>query len=116
MIPFRQILSSSILSRSTTPSKWEWSEIQSQVDGLTSSFVDQATDWKSLASMMAGGLAYRFGKIGVMSASWVQQAAPLQRPLSIAFGFASEVTAFEFTNRTLHTLLGEHRGSPLQDF
>jgi len=93
-----------VLSRSISQKKLGTTPLQNQVDGLVSDFVDQATDWKSIAAMTAGGLAYRWGKISVMGTNWARQVAPLQKPLAIAFGLSSEVTAFEFTNRSLITI------------
>jgi hypothetical protein len=110
--------SDTILSRSPQ-NLTEPSHSQTQADQLVSGFLSQATDWKSLAAMTAGGLAYRWGKISVMSSSLGTQlrhvaAMPL-RGFAIAFGLSSEVTAFELTQRTLHTIEGEHISSPLQD-
>src|SRR5262245_7864094 len=98
------------------------SSVQAQTDGLVESFVQQATDWRSLAALMAGGLTYRFGSVEVMGwgvgaplgaplVGWAQQAAPL-RVLSVAAGLGAEVTAFEMTNRSLSSLTGETRSNP----
>src|SRR4030095_16027072 len=40
---------------------------QSQVDGGISGFMAQVTDWFTLASIMAGGSAYRAGRVGIAS-------------------------------------------------
>ena len=97
-----------ILSRSTQSYQKNLTATQSQADEMVSSFVDQATEWKSLASMMAGGLAFQYGKIGALSSltratGRLPIPSALIRGSSFAFGLASEVTAFEFTNRSLHT-------------
>jgi hypothetical protein len=90
------------------------SSIQSAADKLVSDFCEQASDWQSLVSVTAGGLAYRWGKIGVIGFNaGTMGGAPL-RMASVAFGLGSEVTAFEFTNRFLTTLRATGR-SPLQD-
>jgi hypothetical protein len=104
MTPMRRDITTSVLSRYSPQARAEVSSGQSQVDGLTASFLEQATDWKSLTAMMAGGLAYRLGKIGVMGLGAEIGNTPL-RTASIAFGLASEVTAFEFTSRSLNSLL-----------
>ena len=56
------------------------SSTQQQVDEGVIQFVDQATEWRSLASMMVGGLAYRLEKLR----SWVRARACL--PMSRAIG------------------------------
>jgi hypothetical protein len=75
--------------------------LQSQVDGLVGGFVEQATDWRSLSAMMAGGMAYRVGKLGAM-------AAGTGRLASAAIGLGVEVSAFEMTHRSLTALTGEN--------
>ena len=107
-VPFFGTSSPKTILERQASSDAAFSSTQTQVDGMVSSFIDQASDWKSLAAMMAGGLAYRFGKIGFLS---LGARASSQSPLvtavvrggSIAFGLSSEVTVFEFTNRTLQT-------------
>src|SRR4029434_375973 len=42
------------------------SPVQAQVDGLVGSFTEQATDWRALAAMSAGGFAYRAGRVGIL--------------------------------------------------
>jgi hypothetical protein len=74
--------------------------LQLQVDGLVSHFADEAVNPTTLAAMMAGGMAYRLGRIGVLSSVGAQGPAPL-RMASVLIGLGSEVTAFEFTNRSL---------------
>jgi hypothetical protein len=76
---------------------------------MVSGFVDQATEWKSLASMMAGGLAYRYGRIAFLGAASrlpasVQNFSLLIRGSSALFGLGTEVATFEFTNRFLNTI------------
>src|SRR5215467_3975318 len=88
-----------LLSRSSlSPSLM--SPLQSQVDGLVGGFTQQATDWRSLAAMMAGGMTYRLGRVGAM-------AAGTGRIASVGIGLGAEVTAFEMTNRSLSSLTGE---------
>src|SRR5262245_2611738 len=112
------LLSLSSISVSQNP----LSPLQTQVDGLVGSFTQQVTNWRSLAAMVAGGITYRLGRVGVMGWSvgaplgaplvgWAQQAAPL-RILSVAAGLGAEVTAFEMTNRSLSSLTGETHANP----
>src|SRR4029453_13710293 len=74
--------------------------LSGEVDGLVGGFVQQATDWRALAAMTAGGLAYRAGRIGAMGLGngSVLQAA------SIGFGVTAEVSTFELTNRGLSSV------------
>ena len=83
------------------------SPLQSQVDALVGGFVHQATDWRSLAAMTAGGVAYRTAKIGVMSLGGGQAV----HALSVGMGLTAEVSAFELTNRWLSTIF--RRGGPV---
>src|SRR5262249_20959907 len=90
--------------------------LQSEVDGLVGGFVQQATDWRSLAALTAGGMTYRIGRVGAMTAGTGHLA-------SVGIGLGAEVTAFEMTNRTLHSVgaglvsahfEGHPQGVPLQ--
>src|SRR5258706_2754437 len=76
--------------------------LQSQVDGLVSHFVEEAANPTTLAAMMAGGAAYRLGRIGVMGLG----SSAIVRPLSIGVGLGTEGSAFEFTNRSFATFSG----------
>src|SRR4030095_8331316 len=69
---------------------------QRLVDGAVENFTHQSADWKCVAAMVAGGTAYRLGRIGVLSAG----TGPAQAA-SILGGLLSEITAFELTNRAL---------------
>jgi hypothetical protein len=104
-------VSPSVLDRvSSSFSQKEFTELQSQVDRLVSGFVEQATEGRSLAAMMAGGMAYRLGRIGVLSVG-VQNFEPLRHAVSIGVGLGAEATAFEMTNRALMDL-GTNGRSP----
>src|SRR5262245_8364544 len=83
------------------------SSLQSQVDGLVGTFTQQATDWRSLAAMAAGGVAYRFGRIGVMSTG-----VRGGQFLSVGLGLATEGTTFEMTQRSLTSLTGDSSQNP----
>src|SRR4029434_4395953 len=74
-----------------------FSPLQSQVDGLVGGFAETATDWRSLAAMTAGGMAYRAGRIGVMG--WGN--GSLVRAASVGFGLTAEASTFELVNRSL---------------
>src|SRR5262249_25119094 len=89
------LLSRPLLSRNQMPSP-----LQAQVDGLVGSFTQQATDWRSLTAMVAGGVTYRLGRVGTL-------ATGTGRLASLGIGLGAEVTAFEMTNRSLSSLTGE---------
>src|SRR5215471_1930286 len=74
------------------------SALQSQVDGLVTHFVDEATDLRGLASLAAGSLAYRYTRFGVMALGEGRLTASFLRPLSIGLGLGGEVVAFEGTS------------------
>src|SRR4029434_5783141 len=119
-------MASSVLSRiSSSPVAQSsfFSPLQSQVDGLVNGFADTATDCRSLAAMIAGGMAYRAGRVGTMGvrvgaplgaplSAWAQRAAPL-RFLSIGLGLTAEVSTFEFTHRGLSSVTGAQGRGPL---
>ncbi|MFO1519477.1 MAG: hypothetical protein U1F57_07465 [bacterium] len=107
--PGFSVSSESILDRSHSRSPM--SAFQTQVDEMVGGFVEQATEWKSLAAMMAGGAAYRCGKIAFLGAASKLPLA-LKNPLlmqagSAFLGLATEVTVFEATNRSLHTFFSD---------
>lgn len=80
---------------------------QRQVDEMTGRFVQEATDWQSLAAVMAGGVAYRAGKIGILAGSErilgtsTARLFPLVYGASLGGGLATEVAAYECTRRSL---------------
>src|SRR5262245_196735 len=82
-----------VASASITP-------LQSQVDGLVGGFAAQATDWRSLASMAAGGMAYRVGRLGIMGLG----SGTALRVASLGIGLGAEVSAFEITHRSLSSI------------
>gem|GEM_PF-3642490 len=84
-----------------------WTPVQEQVDTAVGGFVRQATDWRSLTAMTAGGLAYRAGRIGAMGLG----SGNLVRTASVGLGLTAEVSAFELTNRGLSTAF--RRGGPM---
>jgi len=77
------------------------------VDGLVGGFVRQATDWKSLAAVTVGGMAYRAGRMGAMGLG----SGNFTRAASVGLGLTAEVSAFELTHRGLSTVF--RRGGPM---
>jgi len=67
--------------------------LQGSVDHLVGDFTKNATDWKTLASISVGGMAYNLAKAGV----------PV-RGIAVGAGLVSEVSAFELTHRSLTSL------------
>lgn len=84
---------------------------QAQMEGLISGFVEQSTDWRSLAALMAGGVAYRLGRAGAF-AVLPGSVSPLSHGIAPLVGLASEVTAFQGVTDALSPspLAGEGRG------
>jgi carbonic anhydrase len=99
-------MSNTILNRYSnfTASAVPLSPIQSMVDEGVTRFVSEAADPKTLAALTAGGLAYRYGKIGLMSLGARGIPSLTFRAAAVLTGLGSEVTAFEFTNRLLSTI------------
>src|SRR4029434_3744201 len=83
-----------------------FSPLQSQVDSLVGGFAETATDWRSLASMMAGGMAYRAGRIGVMGLG----NGSLLRAPSVGLGLTAEVSTFELSHRALSSVTAGAKG------
>jgi hypothetical protein len=96
-------ISTSLLSRLSSDLASGATSLQNQIDQLTLSFIDQATDGKNLAAMVAGELAYPLGKIGVSTLGVGRISALPLRVMSVGMGLGTEVTAFEFTNRVLNS-------------
>src|SRR5262245_43109812 len=91
---------SNLLERNESSNHKSLTESQKQVDGLVEKFVCQATDLKTLAPIVVGGLAYRLGRMGVMATGGGRLA-------SVRIGLGAEVTTFEMTNRSLSSLTGD---------
>jgi|GEM_PF-5479742 len=83
------------------------SPVDGTLDGLTGSFAEQATDWRTLAALTAGGLAYRAGRIGAMGF----ESGNFVRAASVGVGLGAEVSAFELTSRGLSAAF--RRGGPM---
>src|SRR4029450_451070 len=77
---------------------------QKAVDQRVESFVRQTTDIKSIASMAAGGMAYRVGRVGVMSSGVGAYCNTPLRVVSVAAGLFAEVSTFELAHRLLHSV------------
>ena len=93
----------------------EITPLQAQTDGLASGFVRQATQWQSLAAMVAGGAFFRLGRAGILGLSSQPAGISLQI-LSHGAGLVSEVTAFEISHRALLSLDPGHSPSLSQPF
>jgi|GEM_PF-5412803 len=96
---------SNLLERNESSNHKSLTESQKQVDGLVEKFVCQATDLKTLAPIVVGGLAYRLGRMGVMATGGGRLA-------SVGIGLGAEVTTFEMTNRSLSSLTGDAPSNP----
>ncbi|MFO1519300.1 MAG: hypothetical protein U1F57_06535 [bacterium] len=101
-VPDSSLSSVSVLDRfsSVQNSGSSFTSLQTQVDGMVSGFVEQATDAKTLAAMVGGGLAYRFARFGTLAlaSSFVSEggafASFLVRGSSYVLGLAGESAAF----------------------
>src|SRR5262245_33214404 len=100
-------MSESLLSRVSPSLTQTPTPLQSQVDGLVGGFVQQATEWRSLAAMMAGGMAFRAGRIGMMGLG----GGNAVRVASLGVGLTAEVSAFEVTHRGLLSITGQPHGA-----
>ncbi len=95
-------------------SHYNLTPFQQQSSHLLDHFVEQASDWKSLAAMTAGSLAYQAGKIGVFSAV-PKLLGAVSHPLftktsAILFGLSCEVSAFRTVNHILNAPLRQAQG------
>src|SRR5215471_9623290 len=97
---------SNLLERTRFEPEATLSPIQLQADALVTHFVEEATSASTLGAMMAGGMAYRFGRIGTLALGEGRLASAPLRLLSLGAGLSSEVGAFELTSRTLQTVSG----------
>jgi hypothetical protein len=73
------------------------SPAQLEVDSLVSSFLDRATEWRSLAAVTAGGMASHLSRLGAMSMG----TGAASRLLSVGVGLGTESSVFEATHRLL---------------
>jgi len=79
---------------------------QFQVDGLVTTFVAEASNPTTLAAITTGGLAYRYGRLGIMIGLEGRLAAPVVRTLSIGGGLFGEAATFQLTHRGLTVMQG----------
>ncbi|MFO1518978.1 MAG: hypothetical protein U1F57_04845 [bacterium] len=76
---------------------------QKGVDRAVTGFVDEASNWKTLAAMATGSFFYRVGRIGTMAmAAKAPLAAPVLEAVSYGVGLSAEVTAFQGVNDFLN--------------
>lgn len=87
--------------------------IQVQVDHLLENFIHEASNPYTLTAMVAGGAAFRLGRMGALATGgrWLGAspgtfASYGLRGLSVGVGFGSEVMAFEGSHRALRVGLG----------
>src|SRR5262245_55018382 len=59
IISSEKFMPGSVLSRLPSSEHSSLSPLQTQVDRMVEGFIDQATEGRSLAAMVAGGMAYR---------------------------------------------------------
>ncbi|MFO1520074.1 MAG: serine/threonine-protein kinase [bacterium] len=105
-----------VLDRANQLASPALSATQTQVDHLVSEFTQNASDWKAIAAMTVGGLAYRFGRAGVMSVTALREAPLIALPLSVGTGLGLEVSAYELTHRSLQTFSGTAPSARLWSF
>src|SRR4030095_8827178 len=87
----------SVLDRASIAPGSMSTRLQCQVDVWVGGFAEQAADWRSLAAMTAGGMAYRAGRVGVMGLG----SGSALRVASVGLGLTAEVSTFELTHRSL---------------
>lgn len=114
---FRNGVEESVLTRFSSIENSTFNETQKIADQAVSGFLEGAVDPKTLAAMTAGGLAYRFGKIGTLLAgSHLGQGSILPflvRGSSYLIGFGAESFIFAGVNRGFKILDGQ---APHQSF
>ncbi len=79
--------------------------VQREQDEILENFSHEASDWKNLAAMMAGGFAYRLGNIAYLK-SIPGSLASLSK-LAPATGLFAEVSAFRGVNKLLREDAGD---------
>ncbi|MFO1519850.1 MAG: hypothetical protein U1F57_09350 [bacterium] len=99
----------SVLSRSkesASPFRPALTVTQNLVDQMMGRFVEEATDVKSLSALMAGGIAYRLGKVAALTTPLKNLPfAPLRHGLAGTAGLSLEVTVFEGVKGVLSSFL-----------
>jgi hypothetical protein len=95
----------------SSPGKRALTPVQAEVDGLVGSFASQATDWKTLVPILAGGMASRLSRMGMMSLCGGKTMS-LLRPFSWSLGLLTESAVFEAGHRGLFPLMGEESHNP----
>ncbi|MFO1518980.1 MAG: hypothetical protein U1F57_04855 [bacterium] len=83
------------------------SATQAEADQIVSGFLDQASDWKNLAALSAGSVAYRLGRVASLSFSEKPLLALPLKFLSYGVGLSAEVSAYEISHRLLETFSGD---------
>ncbi|MFO1519442.1 MAG: LuxR C-terminal-related transcriptional regulator [bacterium] len=105
----------SVLSRFSGASLQNTSTLtgtQAALDGLVSHFVEESSDWKSLALVSTGSVFYRLGRIGALSlAPQAGRAAVLMNAVSYGAGLSAEASAFQGGSRLMAFFSGD-RSNP----
>ena len=86
---------------------------QREFDQTLGSFTQEACNWKSLASMTLGGVAYRYGRLGAIRllGNGANAIPLLGKAFSHLAGLATEVTVFETSQRSLENLTAKQPNS-----
>jgi hypothetical protein len=77
------------------------------VDSVVTHCLKDATAVKTFVPLMMGGMAFRLGRIGLMSAGEGILGNAVLRGISVAGGFGLEVGTYEMAHRALSALSGE---------
>lgn len=114
-------MTESVLSRfseSTLAQSTNLTSTQAMIDGAVGQFVEQASDWRSLAAMSAGSIFFRLGRMGTLALGSNAGAflSPLVRGSSYVIGLGTEVAAFEGTSRFLSYASGDRSNPHLFDW
>src|SRR5215831_7389134 len=87
--------------------------LQTRLDGWISHFTEEATNPQTLASLVGSSLAYRYGRVGLLSLASSQNGwmAPLLRLGSYGVGLCLEGGTYEGIQRSISSLKGD-RSNP----
>ncbi|MBL7686117.1 MAG: hypothetical protein JNK65_08825, partial [Deltaproteobacteria bacterium] len=104
------------LSQNSLQESSSFSSFQTQVDQIVSHFSRDLASPQSCIPLVAGGLAYRLGRVSFLAAgSQSLSRIPLQM-FSVGFGFASEIMAYETSHRIIETISHPEHASGLWDW
>lgn len=94
------------------------SPAQIETDPILCTFAEEASNWKSLASMVLGGIAYRAGKMTALrlignTFGNIQKIPFFVNTLSHLSGLFSEVSIFTLSHRSIETLTSQNSSHAL---